>query len=177
MVLWLLSKNRFPAILVFRRYLKLTARWCEDANMMDTPRSDIPDDDLPFDKRSLRIEWPKHSVHRLWPDPPKALSDRSGRCRSNDSSPQPAVQIRDRKPWRTAAVFSSVSTLDWRMSANSLTRGDRTVHRVYSRCIGRIRWSEVRRMCALITLPGGRKFQYEWPGIRIVSCSTVGERF
>ena len=70
MVLWLVSKGRFPAILVFRRYLKLAARWCEDADLMDTSWADAPDASLPFDKRSLRVQWPELAVHRLWPDPP-----------------------------------------------------------------------------------------------------------
>lgn len=70
MVLWLVSKERFPAILVFRRYLKLAARCCEDANLMDIPWNDVPDAALPFDKRSLRVKWPSLSEHRLWPDPP-----------------------------------------------------------------------------------------------------------
>ncbi|MCY3789933.1 MAG: HNH endonuclease [Gemmatimonadetes bacterium] len=71
MVLWLVSKGRFPAILVFRRYLKLAARWCEDAKLMETSWADVPDASLPFDKRSLRVKWPEPSVHRLWPDPPE----------------------------------------------------------------------------------------------------------
>lgn len=69
MVLWLVSKNRFPAVLVFRRYLKLAARWCEENDLMDTPYIDVPDDLLPFDKRSLRVQWPALSMHRLWPEP------------------------------------------------------------------------------------------------------------
>ncbi len=70
MVLWLVSKHRFPAILVLRRYLKLAARRCEDADLMDTPWADLPDASLPFDKQSLRVNWPELSAHRLWPDPP-----------------------------------------------------------------------------------------------------------
>ena len=70
MVLWLVSKGRFPAILVFRRYLKLAARWCEDADLMDTSWAEVPEASLPFDKRSLRVQWPELAVHRLWPDPP-----------------------------------------------------------------------------------------------------------
>ena len=38
------------------------ARWCEDANLMETPWADVPDATLPFDKRSLRVKWPKLSV-------------------------------------------------------------------------------------------------------------------
>ena len=67
MVCWLVSKGRFPAVLVFRRYLKLVARWCEDANLMDTPWVNVPDSSLPFDKRSLRVQWPKLSLLQLWP--------------------------------------------------------------------------------------------------------------
>ena len=81
MVLWLASKGRFPAILVFRRYLKLAARWCEDANLMDTPWDNVPNATLPFDKRSLRVQWPKLPVHRLWPSPP--IRDSSSEITSN----------------------------------------------------------------------------------------------
>lgn len=68
MVLWLVSKGRFPAVLVFRRYLKLAAYWCEFADLMDTPWINVSDSALPFDKRSLRIEWPSLREHRLCPD-------------------------------------------------------------------------------------------------------------
>ena len=71
MVLWLVAKGRFPAVLVFRRYLKLAARWSEDRRQMNLPWEDVPDADLPFDKRSLRVEWPDLSLLRLWPDPPE----------------------------------------------------------------------------------------------------------
>ena len=81
MVVWLASKGRFPAILVFRRYLKLAARWCEDADLMDTPWAKVPNASLPFDKRSLRVQWPKLPVHRLWPAPP--ISDSSSEITSN----------------------------------------------------------------------------------------------
>ena len=70
MVQWLLLKNRFPSILVFRRYLKLAARYCEEANLMDTPWEEVCNTLLPFDKRSVRVKWPKLSTLRLWPDPP-----------------------------------------------------------------------------------------------------------
>ncbi len=72
MVQWLLLKNRFPSILVFRRYLKLVARYCEEANLMDTPWEDVCNTLLPFDKRSIRVKWPKLSALRLWPDPPSS---------------------------------------------------------------------------------------------------------
>ena len=67
MVMWLVTGGRFPAVLVFRRYLKLTARWSEDAGLMDVPWDDAPDD-LLFDKRSLRVDWPPLSEHCLWPE-------------------------------------------------------------------------------------------------------------
>ena len=70
MVQWLLWKNRFPAILVFRKYLKLAARFCEEANLMDTPWKDVSNTFLPFDKQSLRVVWPELSELRMWPDPP-----------------------------------------------------------------------------------------------------------
>ncbi len=69
MVLWLVSKGQFPAILVFRRYLKLGARWCEENDLMDAAWADLPDAAVLFDKRSLRVQWPSLSELRLWPDP------------------------------------------------------------------------------------------------------------
>ena len=70
MVMWLVSKDRFPAILVFRQYLKIAARWCQDANLMHTSWDETPATSLPFDRRSIRVEWPPLSMHSLWPDPP-----------------------------------------------------------------------------------------------------------
>jgi len=70
MVMWLVSKGQFPAILVFRRYLKLGARWCEKDDLMDAAWDDLPGAAIPFDKRSLRVRWPSLSERRLWPDPP-----------------------------------------------------------------------------------------------------------
>ena len=82
--MWLVSKDRFPAVLVLRRYLKLAARWCEDANLMDRPWVDVPDASLPFDKRSLRVEWPELSVLQLWPEP----SDRERAPKVDDAGSQ-----------------------------------------------------------------------------------------
>lgn len=69
MVTWLTRTGRFPAILVFRRYLKLAARWCENAKMMDTPWMDVAGENLPFDQQSLRVKWPPPSELWLWPPP------------------------------------------------------------------------------------------------------------
>ena len=69
MVMWLVSKGRFPAVRVFRRYLKLTSWWCEHNDVMDLPWGIVPNSTLPFDKRSLRVKWPKLSEQCLWPSP------------------------------------------------------------------------------------------------------------
>ena len=69
MVQWLLNRGRFPAVLVFRRYLKLAARWCSDEELMHAAWADVGNEKLPFDKRSLRVEWPPLAGHSLWPDP------------------------------------------------------------------------------------------------------------
>ena len=69
MVLWLVEKGGFPAVLVMRRYLKLTARWCETHNVMSARWIDADDDELPFDKRALRVNWPHPENLRLWPEP------------------------------------------------------------------------------------------------------------
>ena len=72
MVLWLTSKGRFPALLTFRRYLKLAAHRCESASLMAIPWADVPETSLPFDKRSLRVKWPPPRMLDLWPDPAPA---------------------------------------------------------------------------------------------------------
>ena len=69
MVLWLVEKGRFAAVLVMRRYLKLAARWCEAHDMMNTRWIDADDDALPFDKRALRVKWPHPDNLRVWPEP------------------------------------------------------------------------------------------------------------
>lgn len=71
MVIWLVSKGRFPALLVFRRYLKLAARFVDGARLMDVPWEGVRAADLPFDKQSLRQKWPALSDIRLWPDRPE----------------------------------------------------------------------------------------------------------
>lgn len=67
MVLWLVGKGRFPSVLVFRRYLKLAAQATGSAGLLDMPWSEVPDDALPFDKRSLRVEWPPLAELEMWP--------------------------------------------------------------------------------------------------------------
>lgn len=70
MVLWLVNKDRFPSVLVFRRYLKLAAQATATAGLLDTAWSEVPDGALPFDKRSLRVEWPELGETELWPSSP-----------------------------------------------------------------------------------------------------------
>ena len=67
MVMWLVSKGRFPSVLVFRRYLKLAAQAAATAGLLDTAWNEVSDGALPFDKRSLRVEWPELQVLDLWP--------------------------------------------------------------------------------------------------------------
>ncbi len=76
MVLWLVNKGRFPSVLVLRRYLKLAAQAASSAGLLDTAWSEAPDDALPFDKRSLRVEWPALAEFEMWPDGSGGGSDR-----------------------------------------------------------------------------------------------------
>ena len=71
MVLWLIAKKGFPALLVLRRYLKLAAHWCERHNAMLTPWIRANDQILPFDKQALRVKWPQPRELRLWAEPRK----------------------------------------------------------------------------------------------------------
>ena len=67
MVLWLVNKGRFPSVLVFRRYLKLASQAAATAGLLDTAWNEVPDGALPFDRRSLRVEWPELGEIELWP--------------------------------------------------------------------------------------------------------------
>lgn len=70
MVLWIVAQDRFPPIVVMSRYLKLANAWCEAHNLMKLQWITISDVAWPFDKQSLRTNWPKHPEdHQLWPEP------------------------------------------------------------------------------------------------------------
>ena len=59
MVLWIHAQGKFPPILVMSRYLKLAAEWCDAHNLMNIPWNTAGDAAWPFDKKSLRMNWPE----------------------------------------------------------------------------------------------------------------------
>ena len=66
-VIWLKeTKNSFPSLYVLRRYLKLAIHWSDTHDVMMLPWRRA-DDALPFDKRSLRVDWPKLADLEIWP--------------------------------------------------------------------------------------------------------------
>ena len=71
MMAWLTSKGKFPGLLVFRRYLKITARWCEDVKLMETPWNAVAANEITFDKHSVRVKWPSLEKLELWPQAQK----------------------------------------------------------------------------------------------------------
>lgn len=63
---WMLTKNRFPSILLLRRYLKLVVRYCDAHELMDRDLEDIPSRGLPFDLRLLPHQFPDLADLTLW---------------------------------------------------------------------------------------------------------------
>ncbi len=63
---WMLSKGRFPSILVFRRYLKLVFSYCMNNNILDVPLSEAENYSLPFSLNGLRADFPGLGELLLW---------------------------------------------------------------------------------------------------------------
>ncbi len=73
---WLMQKERFPPILLLRRYLKLAIEMCSGSNLMDAPLAGAPE--LPFSLSAIPREFPQPCHLRLWVDvgaPPIASAD------------------------------------------------------------------------------------------------------
>ena len=59
MLEWMKANNRFPPILLLRRYVKIVARFCEDHGYLDTPLHCVTDESaMPFDVRLLPTDFP-----------------------------------------------------------------------------------------------------------------------
>lgn len=63
---WCQAKNRFPALLLLRRYVKLVARYCVEHDILDTPLADATQLDLPFKLALLPYEFPALTTLTLW---------------------------------------------------------------------------------------------------------------
>ena len=70
MLEWMAAKDRFPPILLLRRYIKIVAEYCERRDWLDLPLERIGDEaGIPFDIRLLPIRFPPLSELILWTEP------------------------------------------------------------------------------------------------------------
>ena len=67
---WMTAKNRFPPLLLLRRYIKIVARYCEEHRRLDSAL-DLLDDEpaMPFDVRMLPTRFPPLDELMLWVHP------------------------------------------------------------------------------------------------------------
>jgi hypothetical protein len=63
---WHQLKNRFPSILLLRRYMKLVARYCVEHGILETTLAIATQQDLPFKLELLPYEFPALSTLTLW---------------------------------------------------------------------------------------------------------------
>ena len=68
---WMAAKNRFPPLLVLRRYIKIVARYCEENGRLDSALDRLDGEaPMPFDVRLLPIRYPPLDTLTLWVYPP-----------------------------------------------------------------------------------------------------------
>ena len=64
---WMTIKNRFPPILLLRRYIKIVARYCEEHGRLDSVLNQLDEEPaLPFDVRMLPTRFPPLNELTLW---------------------------------------------------------------------------------------------------------------
>lgn len=61
---WLDEKNKFPSLLLLRRYLKIAIEICRERDVMDTPLCDAQT--LPFSLSAIPRNYPSPSNLQLW---------------------------------------------------------------------------------------------------------------
>jgi len=61
---WLKEKDKFPPILLLRRYLKLAIEMCRERNLMDIPLAEVPE--LPFALSAIPQIFPQPGQLSLW---------------------------------------------------------------------------------------------------------------
>jgi hypothetical protein len=66
-LVWLAQTDRFPPILLLRRYLKLAIRHCIDNGLLDVEIEDAPP--LPFDLSAIPTKYPNPRDLVLWITP------------------------------------------------------------------------------------------------------------
>ena len=67
---WMTIKNRFPPLLLLRRYIKIVALYCEEHGRLDSAL-DLLDDEpaMPFDVRMLPTRFPPLDELTIWVHP------------------------------------------------------------------------------------------------------------
>ena len=79
---WMTAKNRFPPLLLLRRYVKIVARYCEEHGHLDADVSRLDDEPgMPFDVRVLPTQFPPLEELTLWVLPSET-GQSSRDCRS-----------------------------------------------------------------------------------------------
>lgn len=63
---WYKIKNRFPSLLLLRRYIKLVARYCDEHEILETTLAVATQQDLPFKLALLPYEFPAIGTLSLW---------------------------------------------------------------------------------------------------------------
>lgn len=70
MMEWMAANDRFPPLLLLRRYIKIAARHCEDHGFLDIPLEDLDGETAtPFDVRLLPLNFPPLEELTLWAHP------------------------------------------------------------------------------------------------------------
>ena len=63
---WMKRQNRFPPLLLLRRYLKLVIEWSEQNGLLDSPLANVHSDELPFSPDEIPHKFPAPPQLRLW---------------------------------------------------------------------------------------------------------------
>ncbi|MBO6168380.1 MAG: HNH endonuclease [Bacteroidales bacterium] len=58
---WYRDRNRFPSIMVLRRYLKLVHQQCQELGIMEKALDEVEDSSLPFSLSEIPTNYPKCS--------------------------------------------------------------------------------------------------------------------
>ena len=72
MLQWMQAKRMFPAVLLLRRYLKIVARYCEQAHLMEMGLREACTQNLQFDLALLPYEYPALTNMTRWVYPQHA---------------------------------------------------------------------------------------------------------
>ena len=78
---WVTTRNRFPPLLLLRRYIKIVARYCEEHGRLDSVLDRLDDEPaMPFDVRMLPTRFPPLNELTIWVYPPETDRGEGGLC-------------------------------------------------------------------------------------------------